>query len=199
MSAPSLVIFLHGFGSRGDDFVSLARAWAPMLPNTRFAMPDAPHPGPQGQGRQWFSVIGVTPENRAERILGARAGFDDVLGATIEAHGLGERLNEVALVGFSQGTIMSLDALASGRWPVGAVVGFSGRLVIVGAPKPALATRTLLIHGEADPVIAASESVEAARVLRGWGVDVALSLEPGVAHTISPQGARQAARMLAGQ
>jgi hypothetical protein len=75
-------------------------------------------------------------------VLGARAGFDSTLSAIIHEHGLADRLDRVVLVGFSQGTIMALDALASGRWPMGKIVGFSGRLVAPENARPSLATRS---------------------------------------------------------
>jgi len=197
MSAPSLVIFLHGFGSSGADLMGLANLWRAQMPDTRFASPDAPFPGVYGSGRQWFSVAGVTETDRASRVLGARAGFDSTLSAIIHEHGLADRLDRVVLVGFSQGTIMALDALASGRWPMGKIVGFSGRLVAPENARPSLATRMLLIHGEVDPVIPASESVDAAKGLRAWGVDTELVLQPGVGHQITREGADIAGRWLA--
>ena len=194
----SLVIFLHGVGSRGSDLASLAGVLAPYLPETTFAAPDAPFPfDGGGTGRQWFSIRGVTETNRPDRIVDARGDFDAALGSIIREHGLSEQLDRVALIGFSQGSIMALDALASGRWPVGAVVAFSGRLASPEPPTPSRTTRALLIHGEADPVIPARESVAAEQRLKAAGADIAVRLLPNVVHTISQQGASLAATFLA--
>lgn len=193
----SLVIFLHGVGSRGADLSPLASALAPHIPGAAFAAPDAPSPfDGGGMGRQWFSVRGVTEGNRPQRIADARTPFDATLDDIVGEHGLSGRLDRVALVGFSQGAIMALDALATGRWPVGAIVAFSGRLASLAPLVPPGVTRTMLIHGEADSVIAARESMEAERLLRQAGADVDLRLLPGLAHAISPEGASLAADFL---
>jgi predicted esterase len=88
-----------------------------------------------GSGRQWFSVAGVTQANRSERVRHARAVFDRVVSGEIEKHGFAGRFDCVAFFGFSQGAIIALDAVASGRWPVRAVVVASGRLATAPEAK----------------------------------------------------------------
>ncbi len=194
----NLVILLHGVGSNGANLGTLADTWRHVLPNTRFEAPDAPYSFGRGPGRQWFSVNGVTEANRPERVLAARDAFDKTLGDLIAAHGLAEQLERIALVGFSQGSIMALDALVSGRWPVAAVVAFSGRLASPLPLRPAQGMRVLLIHGDADPVMPIGESLRAETVLQGLGVDATSRTLPGVAHAISPEGASIAGTFLAG-
>jgi phospholipase/carboxylesterase len=131
MSDPSdsLVIFLHGVGASGADLAPLADTLFPLLPASVFASPDGPERfDGGGSGRQWFSVADVTQANRSERVQHARAAFDRVVSSEIEKHGLAGRLDRIAFFGFSQGAIMALDAVATGRWPVRAVVAASGRL-----------------------------------------------------------------------
>lgn len=199
MTHPALVILLHGVGSNGGDLAPLAGRLRPALPHADFVAPDAPNPfdGAPGPGRQWFGIAGITPANRADRVVAARAGFDRTLRSIVEAHGLADRLDRVALVGFSQGAIMSLDAVASGRWNVAAVVAFSGRLATPPPLSPSQATKVLVAHGTADQVIPSSESEHAAAVLLGLGMSVASLIQPGIGHTISPEGAALAARFLA--
>lgn len=193
----SLVIFLHGVGSRGSDLAPLASVFAPHLPETAFVAPDAPFAfDGGGAGRQWFSIRGVTDANRQQRIIDARDEFDATLAGVIHEHGLSGQLDRVALVGFSQGSIMALDAFVSGRWPVGAIVAFSGRLASPEPLAPSRATRILLVHGEADTVIPARESVAAEQRLKAAGANVAVHLLPGVVHTISSGGADAAAAFL---
>lgn len=104
---------------------------------------------------------------------------------------------KVILVGFSQGSIMALDALASGRYPLTGVVAFAGRLAFDGAPPPVLHTPALLIHGKADSVIPFSESEAAAQRLAAAGIPVQAHYEAATGHTLSPQGAILAATFLA--
>jgi phospholipase/carboxylesterase len=193
----NLVILLHGVGSNGADLAGLGAMWRKLLPNTAFAAPDGPLSFGPGPGRQWFSVNGVTEANRPERVAAARPDFDQTLSNIIAAHGLANQLDRVALVGFSQGSIMALDALASGRWPVAAVVAFSGRLASQPPLSPAKNTRLLLIHGTADPVMPASESERTRTVLQGFGVDTTTRILPGVGHTITAEGAALAEAFLA--
>ena len=140
-SAQNLVIFLHGVGANGADLAAFSGALQGFLPDAAFASPDAPNPfDGGGLGRQWFSVVGINTANRAQRVEQARAGFDRIVAQEIEKAGFGARPESVAFFGFSQGAIMSLDAIATGRWPIGAVVAASGRLAL--PPGPMTASKT---------------------------------------------------------
>jgi phospholipase/carboxylesterase len=188
--AKSLVVLLHGVGSRGADLLPLAQGWLQSLPGSVLAAPDGPFPfDGGGSGRQWFSISGVTETNRPQRIAEARPTFDAVLRSAIDQHGLTDHLDRVALVGFSQGSIMALDAIASGRWPVGAVVAYSGRLASPQPYSPAGSPRILAVHGAADPVIPVENSIEAVTSLRELGFEADIHVLPGVGHTITAEGA----------
>ncbi|WP_256753844.1 alpha/beta hydrolase [Mesorhizobium sp. Mes31] len=189
-----LVILLHGVGSNGANMAVLGRALAHALPGFAFESPDAPHGS--GPHREWFSVIGVTEANRPGRVVAARPGFDAVVATLIEQHGYSNALDRVALLGFSQGSIMALDALASGRWAVGAVVAFSGRLASPPPLAPATGTPLLLVHGDADPIMPSGESIRAAEQLKAAGVRARIAIEPGLGHQVSNAGLAEAARFL---
>ena len=195
--AKALVIFLHGVGSNGDDLAALGQHWASLLPDVAFASPNAPYPFEQGMGYQWFSLNGVTVENRPARVCEARAAFDATMQPLMAQHGFADAWHKVILVGFSQGSIMALDALASGRHPLAGVVAFSGRLAFDGTLTPQPLTPALLIHGHADGVIPWTESESAALRLKNAGVTLETRFEPATGHTISSQGAMQAAAFIA--
>jgi phospholipase/carboxylesterase len=183
----SLVILLHGVNATGADLAPLGDLWRKALPDTAFVAPDAPFPTPIG--RQWFSLDDVTPENRLARIAAALAPCDMLMREIIADHGLSDRPERVALVGFSQGAMMALDAQASGRWTFGGIVGISGRLASPPPLAPSRATPVLLIHGDDDSVIPCSESREATSVLQSLGVQTSLYILHGVDHCISSEGA----------
>ncbi|MCH4091456.1 alpha/beta hydrolase [Acetobacter sp.] len=188
-----LVIFLHGVGSQGASFSPLLTQWRTDLPVVALTAPDAPFPFDLApNGRQWFSVKGVTEANRAERIVAARQAFDETLRACVTEAGFEDRLDRVALVGFSQGSIMALDAVVSGRWPVAGVVAFSGRLASPAPYTPARQTRILLIHGDADPIMPVQEASKAAEILTSIGMSVTCDILPGVDHTLTASGVAQA-------
>jgi len=196
MMAKALVIFLHGVGSNGDDLAPLGHHWATLLPDVIFAAPNAPERFAAGFGWQWFSLTDVTPENRPGRVRAARAAFDATLNAIVAQHGFADRWQDVVLVGFSQGSIMALDALASGRYPLAGVVAFSGRLAVEGQLTPQAHVPALLIHGQGDEVIPWQESESAATRLRAAGVPVDARFEPSTGHTISGPGAMHAAAFI---
>ena len=201
MSGPndSLVVFLHGVGAFGADLAPLAAPLSAFLPSAAFVAPDAPARfDGGGLGRQWFSVAGISPDNRQQRVEQAREAFDRVISAAIAERGFAGRLDRVALFGFSQGSIMALDAIASGRWPVAAVVAASGRLP--GAADPlaaAAATPVLLLHGEADATVPAEESRRAATRLKAAGFAVETRFFPRLGHSISGEGVEAAGAFLA--
>jgi len=193
----SLIIMLHGVGSSGNDLVPLGQGWRPELPDTAFAAPDAPFPFEHGAGYQWFSIAGVTEGNRPERVARARAAFDAVLLRLMADHGLADRPQRVVLVGFSQGSIMALDALASGRWPVAGVVAFSGRLSSPLPLTPSPGVPVLLIHGEQDSVINPLETQRAAASLQKLGVAAQAVILPGLGHSVSKEGVARAGDFIA--
>lgn len=192
-----LVILLHGVGSSGDDLAGLGDHLAPLLPDVSFASPNAPYHFEHGAGWQWFSLTGITPENRPDRVAEARAAFDQTLQTILDRHQMSDRLDSVVLLGFSQGSIMALDTLVSGRWPVAGIVAFSGRLSSPQPFTPALTTPVLLVHGMADDVIPVQEGESAEQRLRALGVTVSSQFQPGVGHTVSAQGAARAAEFIA--
>lgn len=190
----SLVILLHGVGSSGADIGGLRPALSPALPQTRFVSPDGP--GRFNGGYQWFSVVGVTPENRAARVAAARPAFDAILSDLIGREGFAGRLDRVALVGFSQGSIMALDAIASGRWPVAGVVAFSGRLASPEPLEPAKTSRVLLVHGTADQMMPVEEAAHAEAKLSAHGIATTSFIQPGLGHSVSAEGVAEASRFL---
>lgn len=229
--APALVILLHGVGSRGADMAGLQPLLAAALPGAAFAAPDAPEPfSGGGTGRQWFSVAGISDESRPTRVARGRAGFDATLREIIDRHGLAADLDRVALVGFSQGAIMALDAVATERWPVAGVVAFSGRLAgpapldltagacaAEGRQPPAQDRVTgqgagdnmcrtsggtaplapvLLIHGASDPVIPASETLQARARLAALGHPAHKIILPELGHAIDARGLSEASDFL---
>jgi phospholipase/carboxylesterase len=201
MSDPSdsLLIFLHGVGANGADLAPLADTLLPFLPASVFASPDGPERfDGGGSGRQWFSVAGVTQANRSERVQRARAAFDRVVSGEIEKHGFAGRLDRIAFFGFSQGAIMALDAVATGRWRVRAAVAASGRLATAPEANEPL-TNILLTHGENDPVIPEQETRIAAERLRAGGFEVEAKLYPGLGHVLSAEGVQTAGKFLARQ
>ena len=176
-----LVVFLHGVGATGASLDRLGPIWRRRLPGLAFAAPDGPRPFDRGEaGRQWYSVTGISAENRVARVAGAAPAFDAIVDAAMAAQGTATE--RTVLVGFSQGTIMALDAVARGRRFAG-VIGYAGRLV--RPPDHRLDGLPIrLVHGEADAVIAVGESEVARERLAAAGAEVDLVRLPGEGHGI---------------
>ncbi len=187
-----LVVFLHGVGSQGSDLAGLGKMWQEQLPDVQFLSPNGPEPCDFGRGYQWFSVSGVTEQNRPARILSARQSFDAHLNELFAANDFNPQHDKLVLVGFSQGSIMALDALASGRINLAGVVAFSGRLASPEPLTPQSDSHVLIIHGLSDPVMTPVLAELAAKELSTLGVDVQTYFEPNLAHQVSADGAERA-------
>lgn len=190
--ATSMVIFLHGYGADGADLLGLADPLAPHLPGTVFLAPDAPEPCAGNPfGRQWFPIPWLDGSSEEAARAGVRSASDD-LNAFID-----ERLAEaglpdaaLAVVGFSQGTMMALHVLPRRAKPVAGIVGFSGRLLEPDSLAGATRSRppVLLVHGDADPMVPFAEMGNAGRALTAAGFETYAHVMKGTGHGIAPDG-----------
>jgi len=181
--AHSLVILLHGVGQAPDDMAPLAERIAATLPGARIAAVPAALPYDLGrQGFQWFSVDGITEENRPGRIRAALGAFVDAIRAVQHAHGA--EPDDTVLAGFSQGAIMALAGCRA-AWLARHVVAIAGRFAPLPAqwPHP---TAVSLVHGTMDGVVPADHSRRAAARLAELGAAVRLELLPRTVHMLSP-------------
>jgi phospholipase/carboxylesterase len=190
-AAKQLVVFLHGYGADGNDLIALGREWAKLLPHTAFVSPHAPEPcGMAPMGRQWFDLTLGDMKAIALGVKRAAPSVDAFLDAELKRLGLGSRA--LALVGFSQGTMMAL-AVGLKRSPSpAAIVGYSGALATVEAlPKdPASAPAILLVHGDMDEVIPVDAMFMAREQLAQAGLAVEWHLAQGIGHGIDGEGLR---------
>jgi phospholipase/carboxylesterase len=190
-AAKQLVVFLHGYGADGNDLIALGREWAKLLPHAAFVSPHAPEPcGMAPMGRQWFDLTLGDMKAIALGVKRAAPSVDAFLDAELKRLGLGSRA--LALVGFSQGTMMAL-AVGLKRSPSpAAIVGYSGALATVEAlPKdPASAPAVLLVHGDMDEVIPVDAMLIAREQLAQAGLAVEWHLAQGIGHGIDGEGLR---------
>lgn len=190
--ADSLVIFLHGYGADGNDLLGLADPLSPHLPDTVFMAPDAPERSAMNpMGFQWFPIPwidGSSEEAAAEGMARAADDLNAFLDAAMEAEGV--PAHRTVLVGFSQGTMMSLHVAPRRAAPFAGVVGFSGRLMEPELLADEIVSRppVLLIHGDQDDVVPPQSLPQAAEALQGAGIDVYAHIMRGTAHGIAPDG-----------
>ena len=195
-----LVILLHGLGADGNDLIGLVPYWARLLrllPDAEFLSPNAPFPCDMAPyGYQWFSSQDRSPEAVLGGVRAAAPILDAFIDEALEERGLGS--SDLALVGFSQGTMMSLFVGLRRAEPVAGIVGFSGRLLAPELLASEVRSRPpiLLIHGTEDPVVPHSSLAAAENELKAAGVPVETVSSVGIGHSIDDQGLRRGGQFL---
>ncbi len=183
-----LVILAHGYGADGNDLIGLAPYWQRLLPNAAFVAPNAPERCDVGFGYQWFPISRLDPAEILRGILAAAPVFDRFIDEELARHGLDE--TKLALVGFSQGTMMSLHVGLRRRKAPVAIVGYSGALAGGDRLMDEITCRppVLLIHGDMDEMLPVSRMHDAAEALGAAGIAVQWHVSRGLGHGIDPEG-----------
>ncbi len=190
--ARSLVVFLHGYRANGADLLDIGDVLAPHLPDTAFVAPDAADRVPGApMGYQWFAI----PQFDGATLAQARAGLlkaaEDVsafLDQRLSHEGLGPEA--LAVVGFSQGAMMSLQVAPRRKVAMAAVVAISGRLIQPELLEAETTARppVLVMHGDQDQVVPFDEMAAAADALVAAGFDTYGHVMTGMGHGISQDG-----------
>ena len=197
--ASALVILLHGYGADGNDLIGLADPLAPHLPDVTFVAPNAPQRcSVNPMGYQWFPIPWMDGSSEVEMGRGFAAS-EDILGRYLDEMAAEFPAERTVLVGFSQGTMMSLHVGPQRKAQLAGIVGFSGRLLrpetlADAATKPPVQ----LIHGDADEVVPPTSMPEAEAALKAAGFDVASHVSPGIGHGIAPDGLTLALQRIRG-
>jgi phospholipase/carboxylesterase len=186
-----LIVFLHGFGADGNDLIGLAPYFADVVPDAEFLSPHAPYPCQMaGFGRQWFNVYEQNPDGRLAAIRVAADILDRYLDEELAKRGLTD--SDLALIGFSQGTMMSLFVAPRRARPCAGVIGYSGRLESPDLMAKEMRSKppVLLIHGDRDDRLPVDLLDRATEMLKTCGVAVEHHVRPGLGHSIDEEGIR---------
>lgn len=192
-----LVILVHGYGAFGSDLMPLTELLAEALPDAEFHAPDAPD-GVPGMpfGRQWFPIDAINMDvmTRGARAAGPR--LDAYIDAKLAELGLTDK--DLALVGFSQGAMLSLYTGLRRKAAPAAIVAFSGALPDPTSVPAELACKppVFMAHGEADEVVPSHATKAAAQHLADNGLAVVVHLAPDSPHTIAMESLQMATRFL---
>ncbi len=185
-AAKKLVILAHGYGSNGQDLIGLAPYLSRALPDAVFVAPNAPEPVPgYPGGYQWFPISRLDPHLMGAGVRSAASSLDRFIDAELTRYRL--TAADCALVGFSQGTMMSLHVGLRRPEPLGAILGYSGLLAAPETLAAEIKSRPpiALAHGDRDDVIpigglfATIDGLAAARTPCMWRIS------PGAGHTIA--------------
>jgi phospholipase/carboxylesterase len=201
--AKQLVVLLHGYGADGNDLIEIGRQWQPLLPQAAFVAPHAPERMPMNPtGRQWFPLSMRDMDERWRGVTQAGPALTAFLETELARQSLSAPA--LALVGFSQGTMMALHIGLRRVVPPAAIVGYSGLLALDSGKGPKdLAAEIkgkppiLLVHGEADDLIPVTALFDAAETLAEAGIPCEWHLSLGLGHGIDGEGLRQGGEFIA--
>ncbi|MGO9008234.1 MAG: alpha/beta hydrolase [Beijerinckiaceae bacterium] len=192
--AKQLVVFLHGYGADGNDLIALGKQWQVLLPDAAFVAPHAPELCAEAPvGRQWFPLTMRDPDELWRGVNAARPTLDAFLAAELARNNLDDA--RLALVGFSQGTMMALHVGLRRKRAPAAILGYSGLLAgpqflaeatargYTGNPPP-----ILLVHGEQDDLIPVDAMFATAENLAEANIPCQWHLSAGIGHGIDGSG-----------
>lgn len=206
-----LVVLLHGYGANGDDLIALGSVVGRLLPDALFLAPNAPDPVPGGFGGfQWFSLSHYDPNMLRRDPKHSAAIYGEMLeGAEKAAPSINAFIDEelarhkidpanLALIGFSQGTMMSLHVGLRRTLPPACIIGFSGALLGADRLKTEAQHKppVLLVHGDADDVVPPEALFAALSGLGEAEIPAEFHVCPGLGHGIDEEGLQIAARFL---
>jgi len=193
-----IVLLLHGFGSSGRDMIALAPTWQHAMPDALFLAPHAPQRCAVGQGYQWWALSQINPHALAAGAASAAPAIDSFIDRKLAQYGLSD--TDLALVGFSQGTMMALHVGLRRKAGVAAIVGYSGMLTGAAELSREIVPRppVLLIHGAQDEVVPVAALYAAESELKHLGIAVTAHVCPGTGHSVDPVGLRLGREFVAG-
>ena len=183
----NIVLFLHGYGANGSDLINIASEWIDILPNTIFYSPNAPficdiNP----EGFQWFKLIERTEEELQKGLQQCGPPLNSFIDHILEKHQL--KMKDLLIVGFSQGTIISLYHLIRRKLPCAGIIGFSGLYFEGKGLDVDISFPILLYHGKDDQVIECESSKKAEKLLSEKGFNVDCHLQENLGHGIDING-----------
>ena len=183
------ILLCHGYGGDGKDISNLAINWQRFLPDAIFLCPNAPEVcvvNPQGY--QWFDLTTEEEEVILEKSLIAEEKLNIFLDQVFD--NLQLEPNNLALVGFSQGCMISIQAALKRKKEINCLIGYSGKVInqkhlsnnINSKPK------TFLMHGENDTIVSPTYLLEAKEYLKRNGINVKTKIFKNCEHRIPVEG-----------
>ena len=184
-----IIILCHGYGGDGQDISALALNWRRFLPDAVFLCPNAPEVCTVNPlGYQWFDMAVENDETILEKSLVAEKKLNTFLDQVLDDFQLD--ITNLALVGFSQGSMMIIQTALKKKEQINCLVGYSGKIInkqhlsgnIVSKPK------IFLMHGDKDTIVSPSYLLESKEFLVQQGVKIKTKLFKNCEHKISVEG-----------
>ena len=156
------IILCHGYGGDGKDISIVAHYWKNFLPNTLFICPDAPEVcAVNPQGFQWFDLMDKTEDEILSKSLIAENKLNKFIDEVKENNQL--KIDQISLVGFSQGSMISLQTALKRKDKINCLIGYSGKILNSQHLSKNIYSRPeiYLMHGDIDNVVPLSSLLEA--------------------------------------
>ena len=184
-----IIILCHGYGGDGQDISVLANNWRRFLPDAVFLCPNAPEVCTVNPlGYQWFDMTIESEETILEKSLIAEKKLNTFLDQVLDNFQLD--IKNLALVGFSQGSMMIIQTALKKKEQINCLVCYSGKIInkqhlsdnIVSRP------RIFLMHGDRDTIVSPSHLLESKEFLIQQGLKIKTKLFKNYEHKISVEG-----------
>ena len=183
------VILCHGYGGDGKDISILATYWKAHLPETIFICPDAPEPcAASPVGFQWFDLLDQTPDQILSKSLIAENKINILIDEIKEKYNL--KANDIALSGFSQGCMLSLQTGIKRKDKINSIVGYSGKIIDTEHLAKNINSRPniLIMHGDIDQIVTIDAFLEAKDFFRKNNYLIESKIFKNCEHRIPSEG-----------
>tara|TARA_Y100000590_G_scaffold4715_1_gene6391 strand:+ start:56 stop:712 length:657 start_codon:yes stop_codon:yes gene_type:complete len=183
------IVLCHGYGGDGKDISTLAINWQRFLPDAIFLSPNAPEVCVDNpRGYQWFDMRYENEEIMLEKSLVASEKLNTFLDQV--ANNFQLKSSNLALVGFSQGCMISIQTGLQRKEQINCIIGYSGKVInqkylmknINSKPK------IFLMHGTNDTIVSPNHLLEAKDYLKKCGLEIKTKLFKNCEHNIPVEG-----------
>ena len=184
-----VIVLCHGYGGDGKDISTLAINWQRFLPEAIFLCPNAPEIcAVNPQGYQWFDLSSDKEELILEKSLIVEEKLNTFIDQILNNFQL--EPNNLALVGFSQGCMMSIQIALKKKKQISCLIGYSGKVInqkhlsdnIHSKPK------IFLMHGANDTLVPPTHLLEAKEYLAKHGLKIKTKMFKDCEHRIPVEG-----------
>jgi len=185
----SAVILCHGYGGDGKDISLLANYWRNYLPKTIFLCPDAPEICKVNpSGFQWFDLMDQTSDQILAKSLVAEMKLNKFIDEVKEKNNLNS--NQIALVGFSQGCMISLQTGIKRKDQLKCIVGYAGKIIDINHLEKNINSKPniMLMHGNKDQVVPVNFLLEAKEFFNKNNYPVETKIFENCEHRIPSEG-----------
>ena len=183
------VILCHGYGGDGKDISLLASYWRTYLPETLFVCPDAPEKcAVSPNGFQWFDLMDQTKEQILIKSLVAEIELNKLIDEVIKKNDL--KGEQIAIGGFSQGCMISLQTGIKRKEKINSIVGYSGKIIDITHLKNNIISRPdiVLMHGDKDEIVPVSYFLEAKEFFKKNNYEIESKILKNCEHRIPTEG-----------